>query len=151
MQSGTESRPTCSFYEVWVGIICDERNRQLSEVQFEGAGDDVDVLVSAGRNICLFSIWSRKQSLKCYGARKHFLDAESGVHFTSRLKHCCYVSDKMDSHLCQRPVWHPQWARWSPISCTNPRTEDLRGSRGKIDKVNLNSCCNSSWITNRII
>lgn len=39
-------RPTCSFYEAWVGIIRDEGYGQLSEVQFEGSGDDVDVLVS---------------------------------------------------------------------------------------------------------
>lgn len=38
-------RHTCSFYEARVGIICDQGNRQLSKIEFEGPGDDVDVLI----------------------------------------------------------------------------------------------------------
>lgn len=49
-------RPTCCLYEAWVGVVRDEGNRQLSEVQLEGAGDDVDVLVSVRRNVRLFPI-----------------------------------------------------------------------------------------------
>lgn len=55
-------RPTCSFYEAWVGVIRDEGNRQLSEVQLEGPGDDVDVLVSLRRNVGLLSICGANQS-----------------------------------------------------------------------------------------
>lgn len=50
LASGVKDRkpeePTCGVYEAWVGVICDEGDRQLSEVQFEGPSDDVDVLVS---------------------------------------------------------------------------------------------------------
>lgn len=53
-------RPTCGFYEAWVGIICDEGDRQLSEVEFEGPSDDVDVLVSTRGNISFFSICGGK-------------------------------------------------------------------------------------------
>lgn len=56
-------RPTCSLYEAWVGIVCDEGNRQLSEVEFEGSGDDVDVLISIRGNISLLSVCGANQSI----------------------------------------------------------------------------------------
>lgn len=37
--------PTSSFYKPWVGIISDEGNGQLSEVELEGTSDDVYVFV----------------------------------------------------------------------------------------------------------
>lgn len=39
-------RPTSCFDEVRVGVVRDERNRQLPEVELEGSGNDVEVLVS---------------------------------------------------------------------------------------------------------
>lgn len=45
-------------------IIRDERNRQLSEVEFEGSGDDVDVLVGVRGDISLLSVCGAKRSIR---------------------------------------------------------------------------------------
>ena len=49
-------RLTCGFYEFGIGVVGDDGNGQVSEVQFEGSGDDVDVWVGAGRYVCLLTI-----------------------------------------------------------------------------------------------
>lgn len=69
-------RPTCSFDEAWVGIIRDEGNRQLSEVEFEGSGDDVDVLVSVWGNISLLSICGAKSLVNIGQAVMWYIQSE---------------------------------------------------------------------------
>lgn len=49
---------------MWVGIICDQGNRQLSKIEFEGPSDDVDVLVSICRNISLLPICEETRLIK---------------------------------------------------------------------------------------
>jgi len=42
--------------ELRVGVVCDERDREIPEVQLQRARDDVDVFVHVHRNICLLTI-----------------------------------------------------------------------------------------------
>lgn len=44
-------------------VVCDEGNRQLSEVEFEGSGDDVDVLVGIRGDVGLLSICGANQAI----------------------------------------------------------------------------------------
>lgn len=48
---------TCCFYKFGIGIVGDDGNGQVSEIQFKGSSDDVYVWIDVGRYICLFTIW----------------------------------------------------------------------------------------------
>ena len=62
---------TCRLYKLWVGIICDEWNWQIPEVQFKCTSDNIDIFIHIHRNISFFPIcvekaltlkaWKRKQ------------------------------------------------------------------------------------------
>lgn len=54
--------PTGSFNEAGVRVVGDERNGQLSKVELQRSGDDVDVFVCAGGNVRFFSICRDNQS-----------------------------------------------------------------------------------------
>lgn len=102
-------RPTCSFYEAWVSVVRDEGDRQLSEVQLQRSGDDVDVLVSVAGNVSFLSVCGASQSSDSVGISRDILKKKKSL-----------------THLCRRQAWRPRWVRWSLIFCTNPPTEDLR-------------------------
>lgn len=59
-----EQRPTGSFYEARVGVVRDEGDRQLSEVELQGTGDDVDVVVDVGGDVSFLSICRTSQDIK---------------------------------------------------------------------------------------
>lgn len=48
---------TRGLHEVWVGVVGDEGDGQLSEVQLQSPRDDVDVLVHVGRDVRPLSVW----------------------------------------------------------------------------------------------
>lgn len=55
---GGVRRPTRSLDESRVGVVSDEGDGQLSEVELEGSRDDVDVLVGAGGDVGLLTVCS---------------------------------------------------------------------------------------------
>lgn len=50
--------PTGSLDESRVGVIRDKRDGQLSKVELQRSRDNVDVLISAGRDVGLLAVWS---------------------------------------------------------------------------------------------
>lgn len=48
---------TGRFYKLRVGIICNEWNWQIPEVQFKCTSDNVDIFIHVHRNICLLTIF----------------------------------------------------------------------------------------------
>lgn len=40
-----------------VGVVRDQGDREIPEVELQRAGDDVDVFVHVHRNICFLTIW----------------------------------------------------------------------------------------------
>ena len=47
---------TCGLHEVWVGVVGDEGDGQLSEVQLQCPRDDVDVLIHVGGDVRLITV-----------------------------------------------------------------------------------------------
>lgn len=51
---------TCRLYKLWVGIIRDEWNWQIPEVQFKCTSDNIDIFIHIHRNISFFPICVEK-------------------------------------------------------------------------------------------
>lgn len=51
---------TCGLYKLWVGIIRDEWNWQIPEVQFKCTSDNIDIFIHIHRNISLLPICVEK-------------------------------------------------------------------------------------------
>lgn len=51
---------TCGLYKLWVGIIRDEWNWQIPEVQFKCTSDNIDIFIHIHRNISLLPICMEK-------------------------------------------------------------------------------------------
>lgn len=62
-------RPTGSLDESRVGVVCDKRDGQLSEVELQRTRDNVDVLISAGRDVGLLAVWSGWRECEGHEAR----------------------------------------------------------------------------------
>lgn len=62
-------RLTCSLNEPWVRVVWDDGNRQIPQVQFECARNDVDVFIGLPWDVCLLAIcevarWKKKDEKK---------------------------------------------------------------------------------------
>ena len=51
---------TCSFDESGVGVIREDRNGQIPEVEFQSTRDNVDIFISVHRDVGLLTLWERK-------------------------------------------------------------------------------------------
>lgn len=56
VQIKTQSILTCCFYEFGIGIVGDDGDGQVSEIQLQGSSDDVYVWIDVGGYICLLTI-----------------------------------------------------------------------------------------------
>lgn len=48
---------TGRLYKLWVGVVRDEWDGQVPEVEFQRTSDDVDVFIHVHRNICFLTIF----------------------------------------------------------------------------------------------
>lgn len=59
-----------------MSVVRDEGDRQLSEVQLQRSGDDVDVLVSVAGNVSFLSVCGASQSSDSVGISRDILKKE---------------------------------------------------------------------------
>lgn len=66
---------TCRLYKLWVGIIRDEWNWQIPEVQFKCTSDNIDIFIHIHRNISFLPICVEKaltlKPWKCREVKYH--------------------------------------------------------------------------------